>query len=626
MSCVSGVFIGDYGASDQLGLLPTTSPSQAEGRRRLGVILASLVLVAVALTAAVVALTRAEWVPRVRNPGQPLAWSIGEWAYFCAGWCSVLLGQLAGLWLWWRAPRNATGRWLWLAGFSLGVWFVGDYWPDAWAMELQWAIVVMRPALAMAILGWPTGRPGRTAVRWIMAVTAAVVAKVAVVTLFSRPSKPGTWPVDPIARFSVDWVAPVASGVTGWLLFFLPAAAVVVVLVRRRRSLPRGARRLLTPITITGAVVAGSDMVNIVVYTFAQNLTWDDKVNHATVLGTVNFVQNYAQVAVAAVGLLVAFGYRQRAVRASDHRLDLELGPASSIDVSVALTRLLGDASARVLYRRPRGVWVDAEGCAAHSDLPHRVLTPIEGRDGSTLAAIETDARVGAHPSLIEIGAAAIATSLANERASAIAHARSAELAALQLALLDAIDSTRLRLERDLHDGAQQRLVGATLAASLAARHGDRAALEPLRAEIGAAKAALVDVLEDRVPPVLRNGLAAALATLAATAPLDAEAEVRGDLDPADPLARTMWLVANEAAANTIKHANASLLRIVLAVDASNATLRVTDNGCGGVTVPPRTVASRVEEAGGAISVSSPVGEGTDLFVIFDRAGTMVAA
>jgi signal transduction histidine kinase len=538
----------------------------------------------------------------------------------------VLLGQFAGLWLWWRAPRNATGRWLWLSGLTLGLWFVGTYWRNPWGMQLHWAIYAMFPALAMAILGWPSGKPGPVVSRWVAGIAIAQYAEAIFANLFSRPASPGSWPPDPLAPFSVSWVPPVAGGVAGWLLYGLPAVAVIVVLVRRRRGVPREARRLLTPITITGILVAGSTVASVVINDFAANLTWDSAENHATVLGTANIFQNYAQVAVAAVGLLISFAYRQRAVRAGDHHLELELGRPVSRDTSSALARLLDDPSAQVLYRRPNGEWVDVHGASATTGEPHRMLTPVEDDNGTTFAAIETDTRIGAHPSLLEIATATVGMSLTNERVYALANAKTAELRALQLALLDATDATRQRLERDLHDGIQQRLVGLTLAARLAARDGgDRAAVESIRAEIAATRSAMLEIVDDRLPMVLYNGLASALMTLAATAPLEADVQVRGDLDPLDPLTRTLWLIASEATANAVKHAQASTLLIDLAVDESSAIVRIADDGCGGVSVPPKTIESRVREGGGELTFSSPVNGGTDLVVTFNRRRMLAA-
>ena len=606
--------------------------SLSPDRRRLALLLSLLGLLALFLTGAVVVLSGSNWVSRYQlalgTSGARLRWTTNESAYFAAGWVSVLVAQLSGLWLWWRAPRNATGRWLWLAGLSLGLWFVGTYWPSPGGMQLWWTIYLFRPALAMAFLGWPTGRPSRQICRWIVALTVLPVVLEFVTNLFGRASQHNSWPQDPLQFFAVDWVGSVFGSISTWLFFFIPTLAVVVILVRRRRGLPRDARRLLTPITVAGVVVAGSDLISTVVSTLNSNLMWDQTANHATVLGTANLTQNYLQATVAAVGLLVAFSYRQRAVHEGSRHLELDLGRATtSTSPSAALMDLLDDPTARVLYRRPNGTWVDADGrSTAVRPAEHRMVTPVETPDGTPLAAIETDTAVGAHPSLIEIGAATIAARLANERASAVAKARLMELTSLQLALLDATDAARQRLERDLHDGAQQRLVGVILAARLAERAPTPAAGEEVRAEVGAARAALVELLDGGVPVVLTGGLASALTTLAAMTPLDAEARVRGDLDPDDPLSRTAWLIASEAVANTVKHAGASSLRIELSVDRTSTTLRLIDDGCGGVTAPPPAITDRASEAGGTVTVSSPIGGGTDLVVVFEHPESVVAA
>jgi signal transduction histidine kinase len=86
-----------------------------------------------------------------------------------------------------------------------------------------------------------------------------------------------------------------------------------------------------------------------------------------------------------------------------------------------------------------------------------------------------------------------------------------------------------------------------------------------------------------------------------------------------------VWLIASEASANAVKHANASMLNISFTADASNVILRINDDGCGGVTAPPRTIVSRVQEAGGELNLTSPSGGGTDLVVVFDRTGTLAA-
>ena len=90
--------------------------------------------------------------------------------------------------------------------------------------------------------------------------------------------------------------------------------------------------------------------------------------------------------------------------------------------------------------------------------------------DGGTVGAIDTARQRGVHPGLVEIAAATVLSSLQNDAAQAEANSRLAELQALQLELVDAMDDSRRSLESDLHDDAQQRLVGLALAARLSAR------------------------------------------------------------------------------------------------------------------------------------------------------------
>jgi signal transduction histidine kinase len=368
-------------------------------------------------------------------------------------------------------------------------------------------------------------------------------------------------------------------------------------------------------------LVATFDVFNVVVGDLAARLIWDQTAVHLTGLGAINLAQQYAQVGVAALGLAISFGLRRRAVRRGERRLELDLGRAASMAApSEALQRLVDDPTARVLYLRPDATWVDAAGRVTMIDPDHRTATPVVAPDGTTQAVIETDARVGAHPSLIEIAAATIATRLANERVTALAKARLGEVAALQLALLDGTDAARRRLERDLHDGAQQRLVGVTLAARLVARDPEPGALDRVRSEVAQARTELVQLLDGIVPVVLSDGLAAALTTLAAMTPLDVAIDVRGDLDGDDLLARAMWFIACEAAANAVKHAGGSRLHIEFGVDAATASLRISDNGCGGVTAPPRAITQRVAEAGGTVAVRSQPQAGTALVVVLDRA------
>src|SRR5215472_7997950 len=207
-------------------------------------------------------LTFSHWAMRY---GSGYGWTNSEWAYFAAGWASVLGAQLSGLWLWWKAPGNLTGRWLWLAGVALGLWFVGSYWPRRWAELLTLTVYFFRPALAFALLGWPTGRPTRRVRNWIVAWTVTAVVSNVGTGLFTGSMNSVYWPANPLAPFDVPWVNDTVGAGFRFALYFIVPVVAIVVFVRRRRRLPRGARRLLTPITVAGVSVAGSDLLDSIV-------------------------------------------------------------------------------------------------------------------------------------------------------------------------------------------------------------------------------------------------------------------------------------------------------------------------------------------------------------------------
>jgi signal transduction histidine kinase len=338
------------------------------------------------------------------------------------------------------------------------------------------------------------------------------------------------------------------------------------------------------------------------------------------VLGAIYLTQNYGQVGIAAAGLIVAFAVRRRAARSGARSMTLGLGRSTPETApSAAVARLLGDRSARIIYQRTVDVWVDPDGRPVPLDGPERTITPVTDADGVVLAGIETDRHRGVHPSLIDMAAAIVLAQARNDHARAVARARQRELQALQLGLVDAIDAARVHLERDLHDGAQQRLVGLALAARLVVRRPAPDAVATLQQELAGARREINELLADTTPVVLSAGLASALHTLAATTPLRAQVHSVGDLVANDPLARTMWLVASEATTNAEKHAKASSLGISLVVDAAMVTLRVVDDGVGGVVALPRTVSERAAEAHGSVSVVSPPGAGTELVVACPR-------
>jgi signal transduction histidine kinase len=211
--------------------------------------------------------------------------------------------------------------------------------------------------------------------------------------------------------------------------------------------------------------------------------------------------------------------------------------------------------------------------------------------------------------------------------ATAIANADSrAELMASRARIVAAADETRRRIERDLHDGTQQRLVSLALAARIAeadaaAGKGDlRADLARLAAGLADTVAELQEVSRGIHPAILsERGLGPALRALARSSAVPVELEVSADARCPEPVEVAAYYVASEALANAMKHAQASHVQMSLAALDGRLLLSVRDDGIGGAD-PARGsglagLADRVEALGGLICVHSAAGAGTHITV-----------
>jgi signal transduction histidine kinase len=178
----------------------------------------------------------------------------------------------------------------------------------------------------------------------------------------------------------------------------------------------------------------------------------------------------------------------------------------------------------------------------------------------------------------------------------------------------------RRRLGRDLHDGAQQRLVSLGMALRLAQRHLQDGSvdldgvLDQSVAELATAIAELRQLANGLRPASLEEGLAPALAILAGRVPLVVDLDL-GAVVVADDVSTTAYYVASEALANAVKHAAANRIGLVLAQDGAQLSIRITDDGLGGARILPNTglagLGDRVAAVGGSLVVRSPVGGGT---------------
>jgi signal transduction histidine kinase len=210
---------------------------------------------------------------------------------------------------------------------------------------------------------------------------------------------------------------------------------------------------------------------------------------------------------------------------------------------------------------------------------------------------------------------------------TAIANAESkSELAASRRRIVAASDETRRQIERDLHDGTQQRLVSLGLAVRAA-----EADLPPerddLRAQLSGVATGLVAAIEDLQeisrgihPAILsKGGLAPALQALAHRSAIPVDLDIATGMRLEEPIEVAAYFVASEALANAVKHSQASRIDVLLEQRDGRLLLSVRDDGIGGAD-PARGsglvgLTDRVEALGGSIRVSSRPGKGTQLAV-----------
>jgi signal transduction histidine kinase len=209
--------------------------------------------------------------------------------------------------------------------------------------------------------------------------------------------------------------------------------------------------------------------------------------------------------------------------------------------------------------------------------------------------------------------------------ATAVANAEAqAEVAASRARIVAAADATRRRIERDLHDGVQQRLVTLALMLSVI---GDRvpadvrADFDQVRGELAATREELRDLSHGVHPAILAEaGLGAAVRALARRSPLPVRVQVGAGGRLPGPCEVTAYYVAAEAFTNAAKHASASAVDILIEEAGGTLTVQVRDDGAGGADARRGSgltgLRDRVEAVGGSMTVDSPAGAGTVLTVL----------
>ncbi|MFL5826224.1 MAG: sensor histidine kinase [Thermoleophilaceae bacterium] len=288
------------------------------------------------------------------------------------------------------------------------------------------------------------------------------------------------------------------------------------------------------------------------------------------------------------------------------------------------LAESLGDRSVAVAYWLPdREVFVDEVG--KRVTLPDagsgRAWTAVE-RDGRPVAAIVHDAALDTSRELVQAAAAASSLAIDNERLKADLRARLEELRVSRLRIVEATDAARRRIERDLHDGAQQQLVSLrielrTLKTRMNAMDPETTQLvDRLGVRLEEAISELRELARGIHPAVLtERGLAPAVETLAERTPVSVEREVSVDERLPARLESAAYFTVAEALTNVVKYAKASKARVEIRRDGGELVVTVADDGIGGADMGKGTGLSGLQDRLAAVdatlTVDSPPNGGT---------------
>ena len=513
---------------------------------------------------------------------------------------------LGGLIAWSRRPGSRFGPLMVAAGFAM------------FASSLQWASAALPYTIGLAFdlvpaalfihvfLAFPSGRLERRTERVVVAAAYSVAAGLQLLKMMLGG-------VGPDNLLAVVAEPAAANTVQDVQLVTLSALALtsVALLVARRRSSGRPLRRSITLLIDSFALALV--MIAVLLLAGALELSAFETIRRVTFwtlgIAPVAFLIGLldARLARSAVGDLVV-------------ELDADPRPA---DLRDALSRALGDPSLTLAYWLPEfESWADLDGhpveLPAHDESRARTLVD---RDGVHLAVLVHNPSLSDEPERLDAVSAAAGIALENGRLHVELRARLAELKGSRGRVIEAGQHERQRLERNLHDGAQQRLIALSLELGVLrerlAGHPDAMSrLDRARGEIALSLEELRDLARGIHPAVVSgHGLGVALESLAAQAPVPVRLAVDLDARVQERIEVAAYYVVCESLANVGKHAEASSVSVDVARANGSLVVEVVDDGVGGADSERgsglRGLADRVEALGGRLRVWTPRGGGT---------------
>jgi signal transduction histidine kinase len=529
-----------------------------------------------------------------------------------------------GVLVWQRRPETRTG--LLLTAFPLvdvlsnAKWI---FWNHAFPVTVGFALSYFyAPLFGHLILSYPTGRLATRLDRLFVGLLYVLAALYALpYLLFFDPRYPHSryllecftgcaLPVTHVAWYDISGFKDAID----WLL--LPLALIFLALLVRKlvRASP-GGRRIVLPLSIVAFFAAAQFVTRI-----ALNGTPDTSSTDTTWFW-INELTEIAIPVSLGLGLLLGRGARSAV---ADLVVELERTPPGS--VREALARTLGDPSLELaLWLPERKSYVDSQGQTLNlpPSRPDRAVTVL-GPAHSPVAALLHDPALLERRGLLEAAGAAARLALENERLQAELRAQLVELRASRTRIVQAGDEERRRLERNLHDGAQQRLLSMGLALQLVRAqlgpetNGAVELISEAEGELRAALDELRDLAHGIHPAILTDqGLPAALRSLAERSKAPVTIAGLPEERLGESIEAAAYFLVSESLANCTKYARASSVRVSITRRAGNAVIDIDDNGVGGADPADGTglrgLSDRVQALDGTLRIASPLGGGTHI-------------
>lgn len=541
-------------------------------------------VIVLAIIAAGMGLT---WLLLTRSEVVSEAWTL------LSAWSFILVGLLVRVW----RPGNRTG----LLMVLVGLVFMTSRLSESDQVTLRtigaWVQTMHLAILTHILLALPTGRLGSRSARMIVLGIYLDFGTLAHAPIILGAGGAGA---------ALRW----ASYVIGALLL----GAAGVHLLGRWRTGSTAWRRSVAPALWVGA------------FTILALFAWGVNAALGGVLGVIpSWTLRLAFVALPFSFLAVVL--RSQLARGLVAGLVVELERSQTSEaLRDALSRTLRDPSLQVAYWLPderRYVDIDGHPVALPDAGDPQTATLVE-REGRQVAAIIHDATLDDDPELVRAAGAAAALALDNERLHAELRAQLDELSASRTRMLRAADEERKRIERNLHDGTQQRLTSIAISLGLAEAelrsdpNSAATTLSQAKVALGSALAELREFSQGIHPSSLTSrGLGAAIRDLAYTAPLPVRVACPLQDRLPEPVEAAAYYVVAEGLANIAKHAGASSAEVRLAREPGRLVVTVEDDGRGGAEPAGGTglrgLADRVRALGGSLEVESADGRGTVL-------------